>query len=241
MVTNLYFNNVGASSEQFLIEDLIIESIKIYGQDVVYLPREIINRDFVFNEDSVSKYQDNYLIEMYVRNVDGFEGEGDFLSKFGVEVRDQITFTVAQRRFEEDIGAYESTVRPNEGDIIYFPLNGNYYEVKFVEHEAIFYQLGELQTYDLRCELFEYSGEEFNTGDTDLDFIEDDNLINTLFYAIQTQDGENLGIETGGVIINESFNVNTLTQSNNNIYQTESESISLIDFSERDPFSEGNY
>lgn len=239
MATNFYFNNFESSSEQFLIEDLVIESIKIYGHDVVYMPRTIVNRDFVFNEDGVSKYVDNYSIEMYIKNVDGFEGEGDFLSKFGVEVRDQITFTVANRRFEEDIGATYSLDRPRESDLIYFPLTKSFYEIKFVEHESVFYQLGELQMYDLTCELFEYSGEEFSTGTALLDQIEDNTQINLLDYSLQTQDGFNLANETGGPIIRDEFNINTIVQANNNIYQTESAGI--IDFSELDPFSEGTY
>jgi len=239
MATNFYFNNFEASAEQTLIEDLVIESIKMYGHDVVYLPRTIINRDYVFNEDSVSKFVDQYSIEMYIRDVDGFQGEGDFLSKFGVEVRDQITFTVANRRFEEDIASVEDITRPREGDIIYFPLTQSHYEIKFVEHEAVFYQLGELQMYDLRCELYEYSGEEFSTGSDLLDAIEDNTKINLLDYSLLTQDGLLLSNETGGPIIREVFNINTITQANNNIYQTESSSI--IDFSELDPFSEGAY
>jgi hypothetical protein len=211
----------------------------MYGHDVVYLPRTIINRDYVFNEDSVSKFVDQYSIEMYIRDVDGFQGEGDFLSKFGVEVRDQITFTVANRRFEEDIASVEDITRPREGDIIYFPLTQSHYEIKFVEHEAVFYQLGELQMYDLRCELYEYSGEEFSTGSDLLDAIEDNTKINLLDYSLLTQDGLLLSNETGGPIIREVFNINTITQANNNIYQTESSSI--IDFSELDPFSEGAY
>jgi hypothetical protein len=239
MATNFYFNNFEASAEQTLIEDLVIESIKMYGHDVVYLPRTIINRDYVFNEDSVSKFVDQYSIEMYIRDVDGFQGEGDFLSKFGVEVRDQITFTVANRRFEEDIASVEDITRPREGDIIYFPLTQSHYEIKFVEHEAVFYQLGELQMYDLRCELYEYSGEEFSTGSDLLDAIEDNTKINLLDYSLLTQDGLLLSNETGGPIIREVFDINTITQANNNIYQTESSSI--IDFSELDPFSEGTY
>ena len=239
MATNFYFNNFEASAEQTLIEDLVIESIKMYGHDVVYLPRTLVNRDYVFNEDSVSKFVDQYSIEMYIRDVDGFQGEGDFLSKFGVEVRDQITFTVANRRFEEDISSVEDITRPREGDIIYFPLTQSHYEIKFVEHEAVFYQLGELQMYDLRCELYEYSGEEFETGSDLLDAIEDNTKINLLDYSLLTQDGLLLSNETGGPIIREVFNINTITQANNNIYQTESSSI--IDFSELDPFSEGAY
>lgn len=239
MATNFYFNNFESSQEQLLVEDLIIESIKIYGHNVIYLPRTIVNRDMVFNEDGISKFEDDYLIEMYIKNVDGFEGEQDFMSKFGLEIRDQITFSVSIRRFDEDIATNESSLRPNEGDLIYLPLTSSFYEVKFVEHEAIYYQLGDLQIYDLKCELYEYSGEEFNTGSDLLDQIEDNTKINMLDYSLQTQDGFNLANETGGPIIRDTYNINTLTQSNNDIYQAQSAGI--IDFSEVDPFSEGTY
>lgn len=239
MATNFYFNNFDSSSEQFLIEDLVIESIKIYGHDVIYLPREIVNRDFVFNEDGISKFEDNYMIEMYIKNVDGFEGEQDFMSKFGLEIRDQITFSVSIRRFNDEIAVNEISLRPNEGDLIFFPLTSSFYEIKFVEHEAIYYQLGDLQIYDLKCELYEYSGEEFNTGSELLDQIEDNTKINMIDYSLQTQDGFLIANETDGPIIREVYNINTLTQSNNDIYQTNSAGI--IDFSEVDPFSEGTY
>jgi hypothetical protein len=239
MATNFYFNNFDSSSEQFLIEDLVIESIKIYGHDVIYLPREIVNRDFVFNEDGISKFEDNYMIEMYIKNVDGFEGEQDFLSKFGLEVRDQITFSVSIRRFTDQIAVNEISLRPNEGDLIFLPLTASFYEIKFVEHEAIYYQLGDLQIYDLKCELYEYSGEEFNTGSDLLDQIEDNTKINMIDYSLQTQDGFLIANETDGPIIREVYNINTLTQSNNDIYQAQSAGI--IDFSEVDPFSEGTY
>lgn len=239
MATNFYFNNFNSSSEQFLIEDLVIESIKIYGHDVIYLPREIVNRDFVFNEDGISKFEDNYMIEMYIKNVDGFEGEQDFLSKFGLEVRDQITFSVSIRRFTDEIAVNEISLRPNEGDLIFFPLTSSFYEIKFVEHEAIYYQLGDLQIYDLKCELYEYSGEEFNTGSDLLDQIEDNTKINMIDYSLQTQDGFLIANETDGPIIREVYDINTITQSNNDIYQAQSAGI--IDFSEVDPFSEGTY
>jgi hypothetical protein len=239
MATNFYFNNFNSSSEQFLIEDLVIESIKIYGHDVIYLPREIVNRDFVFNEDGISKFEDNYMIEMYIKNVDGFEGEQDFLSKFGLEVRDQITFSVSIRRFTDQIAVNEISIRPNEGDLIFFPLTASFYEIKFVEHEAIYYQLGDLQIYDLKCELYEYSGEEFNTGSDLLDQIEDNTKINMIDYSLQTQDGFLIANETDGPIIREVYDINTITQSNNDIYQAQSAGI--IDFSEVDPFSEGTY
>ncbi len=245
MATNLYFNNFNSQSEQSLVEDLVVESIKIYGHDVVYLPRRVVNRDFVFNEDTISRYENDYSIEMYIRNVDGFEGEGDFLSKFGLEVRDQITFTVAKRRFDNDIGLVEDIVRPRESDLLYFPLTKSYYEIKFVEHEAVFYQLGQIQMYDIRCELFEYSGEEFNTGDVALDALESDNLMNALEFSLQTEDGFNLANETDGPLIQELYRPDLILQANNDVYETQSTSFGggagIIDFSEKDPFSEGGY
>jgi len=167
---NFYFENFSNSMEQNLIEDLVIESIRIYGVDTWYLPRTISNKDEIFNEDTLSIFDDAYNVEMYIKNVDGFEGEGDFLSKFGLQIRDSMTLTVAIRTFDAEVGAHSEQVRPNEGDLIYFPLNNKFFEVMHVEHEAIFYQMGSLQTYDLRCELFEYSGERFRTGQ---DFIDD--------------------------------------------------------------------
>jgi len=167
---NYYFENYSNSMEQELIEDLVIESIRIFGIDCWYIPRTISAKDDLLNEDSLSVFDDARMIEMYVKNVDGFEGEGDFLSKFGLQIRDSMTLTVANRVFDTEIGAVTEQVRPNEGDLIYFPLNRKMFQVMHVEHEAIFYQMGQLQTYDLRCELFEYSGERFETG---YEFIDD--------------------------------------------------------------------
>lgn len=188
--------------EQELIENLVIESIRIYGHDVWYMPRTLVAEDSILNEDDLSTFNDAYMIEMYIKNVDGFEGEGDFLSKFGLQIRDSMTLTVAMRVFEKEIGREEGMVRPLEGDLIYFPLNGKMWKVMHVEHEAIFYQLGALQTYDLRCELFEYSGERFNTGNPDIDtlFVEYDRTANTsVEYLTNTDpDADNSALATEG-------------------------------------------
>jgi len=174
--TNFYFNTLGHYGEQNLIEDLIVESIKIYGIDCYYMPRTIVNEDNLFGEDTLSKFEDAYPLEMYIKSVNGFEGDGTFLSKFGLEIRDEMVLSVAQRRFGEEI-SYDNTTkeagRPVEGDLIFFPLNNKIYEVKFVEHEVVFYQMGKLQTYDLTCELFEYSSERIDTGIQAIDAIED--------------------------------------------------------------------
>lgn len=186
--------------EQNLIEDLIIESIRIYGFDVWYIPRTLGAKDELLNEDDLSTFNSAYMMEMYIKNVEGFGGDGDFLSKFGLRINDTMTLSVAIRRFNEDVGTYSEEVRPNEGDLIYFPLNKKMFEVKFVEHEAIFYQMGALQMYDLRCELFEYSQERFNTGVFEVDSLFDRYEItsNSAIANVESVDAvaDNFTIET---------------------------------------------
>jgi len=176
--------------EQTLIEDLVIESIKIYGMDVWYIPRTLVAKDDILNEDDLSTFSEAHMAEMYVKSVDGFEGEGDFLSKFGLEIRDSITMTIARRTYESEVGAYRtSNTRPMEGDLIYLPLNNKAFEIQHVEHESIFYQMGSLQMYDLRAELFEYSGERFRTGQKFIDelYKNFDTFVPT--YEVQILDG----------------------------------------------------
>lgn len=170
MAKNYYFENFENSMEQSLIEDLVIESIKIYGIDAWYIPRTLVGKDDILNEDDLSTFNEAYMAEMYIKSVDGFEGEGDFLSKFGLEIRDSVTLTIARRTYEDEVGTYRtSNTRPMEGDLIYLPLNKKIFEIQHVEHESIFYQMGSLQMYDLRAELFEYSGERFRTGQNFID------------------------------------------------------------------------
>ena len=215
--TNFYFNNFSNTQEQRLIENLVIESIKIYGIDVFYMPRSLVAEDNLFGEDLLSKFEAAYMIEMYIKNTEGFDGDGDFLSKFGLEIRDEMTLTVSQRRFSEEVGVEGSTEeigRPSEGDLIFVPLNNKIFEVKFVEHESIFYQMGSLQTYDLRCELFEYSHQEFDTGISAIDDLETEYSANNVVRA-------------------EDVNA----QANNEFFGSD---LSFIDFSEINPFSEGS-
>jgi len=245
---NQYFNNFGHQQSQWLIEDLIIESIKIYGIEVMYMPRTLVAEDTIWGEDTLSKFDDAYPLEMYVKNVDGFEGEGDFLSKFGLEIRDEMTLTVAQRRFDEEISLADSTTptdattgigRPSEGDLIFFPLNGKIYEVKFVEHESMFYQMGSLQTYDLRCELFEYSHQVIDTGITEIDAIEDTYSGDQSFFELLDEAGNRLVTENGESLVNDGYRIEATDNSaNNELFQTSS--TDFIDFSEMNPFSEGS-
>jgi len=176
MAKNLYFADKSVN-EQNLYEDIIIESLKIYGQDVYYMPREIVNEDKILGEDVPSRFSTSYKIEMYIENQQGFDGEGDLFSKFGVEIRDAATFVVSRRRWRHMIGQNSNTVteeRPREGDIIYLPLSNSMFEIMHVEHELPFYQLSNVPTYSLRCELFRYSSEDFDTGIATIDGIEGD-------------------------------------------------------------------
>lgn len=176
MATNLYFTQ-GRRPEQELYEDLIIESLKIYGQDVYYMPRSVVNRDIFFDDDNVSRFDDAYKIEMYIENTEGFDGDGDLFTKFGVEIRDAATFIVSRRRWLNQVAPFESTedkpfYRPREGDLISLPLSGSIFEITKVEDENPFYQLKDVPTFRMRCELFEYNDEDFDTGVENIDIVE---------------------------------------------------------------------
>jgi hypothetical protein len=273
MATNKYFRPFTYGREQDTAEDLIIESIKIYGLDVKYMPRTIVGPDALLGEDPLSKFEDAIDIEMYIKNTQQFEGEGDFLSKFNLEIRDQITFVMARKRWEQvsneklltEVGyniqlengsttawgvstalrlenggteGYQTTSpRPFEGDFVYFPLNNKLYEIKFVEHENIFYQHGKLYTYELTCELVDRMGAiDINTGNTAIDSIESRYSQDILIYQVQNEDGTNILAEDGGYMLQE-YRIETQNKTaNNEVFFTGS--IDYLDFSERNPFSE---
>jgi len=165
MATNKYFINYNSRYEQSLLEDIVIESIKIHGFDIYYLPRELNSQPNIFGDDPISSFNQHFIVEMFLQTVDGFEGDGDYISKFGLEIRDSATFAVSKTRFQNITGKF----RPMEGDILYFPLTKKFFEIKFVEHENPFYQLGKNYVYTLKVELFQYSEEEFNTNLEDID------------------------------------------------------------------------
>jgi hypothetical protein len=170
---NVYFSH-GTTSEQRLYEDLIIESLKIYGHDVYYLPREIVNKDNLYTEDVLSKFDENYLIEMYLADVQGFGGDGSLLTKFGVRIAEEATFIISKRRWEDLISSSNnliSSFRPNEGDVVYFPLTNQLFQIKFVEQNKPFRQLNQITTYQLICEVMEYADERFETGIDEIDNI----------------------------------------------------------------------
>jgi len=239
MATNFYFNNFNASGEQYLLENLIIESIKIYGEDIYYVPRNLGNFDALYTADDQSYYNHAILVEMYIKSVDGFEGDGNFMSKFGLEIKDQVTFSIAQRVFTDEIGRQHDLVRPREGDIIFFPLNNKCFQITFVNKFEMFYQLGGLQTWELTCELFEYSDESFNTGIPEIDAIQNRLSTNILDYAITDETGLYLLDDNDNYLVTEHYDLNTIvgTGTNDTIQEAAG---NMLDWSVHDPFSEGH-
>tara|TARA_R110000803_G_scaffold19377_7_gene50818 strand:+ start:1177 stop:2052 length:876 start_codon:yes stop_codon:yes gene_type:complete len=175
MATNPYISQTHRP-EQNLYEDILIESIKFYGQDIYYLPRELVEREEIFLDSIQSKFSDAYKVEVYIENTDAFDGEGDLFTKFGIELRDQATFVIARRRWQELIGdrLTEKHFRPREGDVIFLPLTQSLFEVKKVETESPFYQLSQLPQFRMQCELFEFSDEDFDTGIEIIDQVEEE-------------------------------------------------------------------
>ena len=174
MPTNVYFTQ-GTHNEQYLVEDLIIESLKIYGQEMFYIPRSLVSKDNVLGEDRLSQFKTAFPIEMYFENVDSFGGQGAFIQKFGLMMEQSATLVVARRRWEQLVGRYGQTIiptRPCEGDLIYFPLTKGLFEIKFVKHQDPFYQVGKLFVYKLQVELFQYASEKIDTGIKEIDVFE---------------------------------------------------------------------
>ena len=171
---NHYFSK-GTQNEQFLYEDLVIEALQIYGHDVVYLPRELVNKDDLFGEDPLSKFDESYQIEMYMETVEGYEGEKELVSRFGLEIRDETTFVVARRRWDNVISISQNLItsmRPNEGDLIFMPNVNRIWEIAFVDIDDPFYQVDNLPVYKMFCRTFEYSSERLDTGIDVIDTIE---------------------------------------------------------------------
>jgi hypothetical protein len=171
MPRNVYLNPK-VKTEQNLYEDIIIEALSMYGQETFYIPRELANYDEILGDASASKFDRKYRLMMYIENAEGFDGEGDLFTKFGIELRDEATFVLARRSFQKWIQTQNIDIefyRPREGDLIYLELSKSLFEIIKVETESPFYQLGDLPVFKLRAQLFEYSGEDFDTGYPDID------------------------------------------------------------------------
>ena len=191
MPTNVYFDT-GTKPEQHLYEDLIIEQLRIYGQMFITFLVRWQGTDNIFGEDNSSSFEDLYLIEMYMETIDGYEGEKDLMSKFGLDIQDDATFVVARRRWEQFVSVDNNIIvssRPNEGDLIYFPKGKKLFEITFVDHDDPFYQVHNLPTYKLKCKTFEYGSEEIDTGIAEIDAIETDNSLNMLSHQFTLEDG----------------------------------------------------
>ena len=246
MATNFYFQSGipgGRSSEQLLMEDIVIECLKIYGFDTYYIPRAAVNEDDILGEDVLNRYSSAYPLEMYMQNVTGFEGDGDLLTKFGVEFRDTATFVVARRRWDEVIarsGDAVLTTRPAEGDIVYFPLTKAFFEIKRVDSTDPFFQVGKLYVYKLQCELMQFSSERFNTGVSEIDSIADGDSLDINEFNLLLQNGDRALLEEyspAGIVL-QSYNLTTILPNvDNEDFRGE---ISVLDFSERNPFGEIN-
>jgi len=215
MARNRFFNQyTPVKQEQSLVEDLIIESIKIYGIDGYYLPRTHVNLDKIYGEDASVLFDDALEMELYVKSFDGFAGQEDFLAKFGLQIDESVTFVISQKRFTQSLKTsiiteysynmlteegdellsnrnteseydYETIFRPREGDMIWIPMFASLYEIKFTQNIENFFQLGKLYTYELRCDRIEYSSERINTDITEIDAIEDQ-------YSLSTANNEKL-------------------------------------------------
>jgi hypothetical protein len=244
MPTNFYFqsgNTSGTTNEQRLVEDLIIESLRLYGHDVYYLPRTIANQDPIFGEDPLSYFSQFYPLEMYLENVEGFEGEGDLFTKFGFEFRSSATFVVSKRRWEESVADnannLQLTTRPSEGDILYFPKTKTFFEIKYVDFLNPFYQLGKINTFKLKCEVFEYSSERFMTGNPEIDVI-DDKSQDQYAYQFLLNDGFNLLLNSGDSLILGGYSVTDIDPLANNEDFDNLAYDGIIDFTSINPFGE---
>ena len=261
MPVNHYFqggNGIGSEAEKRLYENLIIEGLKIYGQDIYYLPRTLVNRDLILGEDVASKFNAAYLAEMYMETTEGFAGQQEIINKFGLEIREDTTFMVSKRRWldlVDDPATMIVSGRPNEGDIIYMPLMNSFFEIQFVEDQEPFFQLGQLPVYKLRCTRFEYSSERLDTGVSDIDAAEDKYSLDQLAHqmSLENEDGALL-LEADGpdsssnYLLMETYNLQTQSPyaDNNDLdtaagFDTSSTADDILDFTERNPFGEVDF
>lgn len=250
MATNFYFQSGipgGRTSEQRLIENLIIESIKIYGFDLYYMPRTEVNTDNIFDDDTLAKFENAIPVEAYLENVDGFGGDGELMSKFGIEIRDTATFLISRMRWEDTVGAGRSNYlqlpnRPSEGDLLYMPLTKSYFEIKKVDATNPFFQLGKLHTYKLMVELWQYSSEELNTGVAEIDSLEDERSLATDTFQLLLEAGDRLVLNTAAFddisyLLKEDYKIQNIDATSDNQDFT-NEALDILDFSEINPFGE---
>lgn len=242
MATNRYFNNFNYKPTQNVFENIVIEYIQRYGLDVYYCPSSSTANsiDPIFGESlTQTSFDSSYTVEMFVLNVDGFQGEQNVLAMAGLEIKDRIRFAVSKKRFEDEITIKNPIIaRPREGDLVYFPLYGAAFQIKYVENRPYFYQFGDLPTYELTCELWNYSGETLNTGIPDIDGLAAVST-NILDHGLLTNEYINIIASSGELLLDSSYlsdNFNPLDDS----IQIQKESDVILDWDNIDPFSEGD-
>jgi hypothetical protein len=242
MPTSVYFDT-GTIPEQRLYEDLIIEQLRAFGQEVFYLPRTLVNEDTILGEDPLSEFNDAYLIEMYVENIEGYDGEKELMTKFGLDIQNEVTFVVARRRWEQLISLDQNLIvntRPNEGDLVYFPRTKHIFEISFVDHDDPFYQVQNLPVYKLKCRSFDYSSEQIDTGIVEIDNIETTYSLDVLSYQLTLEDGTGSVLQEGdgtNYLLNEDYTIEIKdTKAQNDIFDTFNNTV--LDFSESNPFGD---
>ncbi len=243
MATNFYFQsgtNIGTTNEQRLIEDLIIEAVQIKGHDIYYMPRSSVTPDTIFGEDIMNRFTDVYPIEMYLNNVQGWEGDGELMSKFGIQVTDQATFVVSKRRWEDAIASQSDTLqlplRPAEGDLLYFPKTKAFFEIKYTNHLDPFFQIGKFYVYSLQCELYQYSSEVIATGNTEIDERAAEKTQDMFAFQLLNSTGGQFLTQSGTPLVLAASEDTTDSFDDNAQIQTEADDV--VDFSVTDPFGE---
>ena len=262
---NRFFNQYSTASEQNVLEDLIIESIKVYGIDAYYLPRTHVNLDLLYKEDTSLLYDDALPLEVYLKTYDGYLGQNDFISKFGLQIDESMTFTLAKKRFlqvlqpklmteysynlinEDGDGLvqeggydYSTYIRPLEGDLIWFPFTNDLFEIKFVEVIETLFQLGKLYTFELRCDKYDYTSDRLDTGVESIDAIEDEfSLSNEFMPKMLLEDENQLLNEDGTYIMEEGSHIQAQNEgAQNEFIQNKVGEDDILDFSEKNPFAE---
>lgn len=241
-MTNPVFNSYGSVNEQVLWDRMVNESISIYGMDMYYLPRKRVAFDQIYYEDGQSVFDAAYLIDVYMKSTEGFIGQGTFMSQLGMfEVRDRFIFSIGITEFANEVTTKRpSSIRPFDSDWLYFPMNQRIFEIINVTNKPFFYQVGELQMYDLTCELIEYSNEKLETGITDIDAIQARNSTNMYDYALKDEDGQILTNDNGDVLVTDKYDRNQEqfdpTRDNKSL-RIEVSSNNVISFDERNPLA----
>jgi Virus neck protein len=237
---NPFFNNLYFKPEQDLIQSLVDESISAYGMDVMYIPRNISNFDQLYLTDDQSVYNMAIPCVVYLQNVEGFIGEQNIFSKFSLLIRNSVELAMSKWEWERQIQPViqqsrpQTYMRPDEGDLIYFPLNDGCFQIKFVNNKELFYPTGVLPSFQLSAELFQYSDETFATGIPEIDKLQKQFSLNAMDYAVGDENNEVIVDENNDVVTNQTFDTHNIDPIADTDYLN-FEANGLIDFSKTNP------